>query len=133
MPQFDTIHHINLSVTDLERSAEWYERLLGLQKGWEMEDAEGRGRKTILLHPTSPFRLVLTKHQSNPESPASEFSTGLDHLAFGVPDREALELWQQHLDAHGVEHTPIKEGATGWLIVFRDPDNIQLEIYSQTK
>ncbi|HEX8919507.1 MAG TPA: VOC family protein [Chloroflexota bacterium] len=133
MPQFDTVHHINLSVMDLDRSAEWYERVLGLQKGWEMEDTEGRGKKKILLHSSSPFRLVLSMHQANPGTAASEFRTGLDHLAFGVPDRTALEEWQRHFDALGVEHTPIKEGATGWLIIFRDPDNIQLEIYSQSK
>lgn len=58
---------------------------------------------------------------------------GLDHVAFAVPDRVALDGWVRRLDNTGVEHSPLKEGATGWLVVFRDPDNIQLEIYTAAK
>lgn len=133
MPQFTGLHHINFSVTDLERSADWYEKVFGLSRGWEMQDTDGQGRKIVLLHPESPFRLVLSLHQSNPGDAASEFRTGLDHVAFTVADRRELEAWQRRLDEAGVEHTPIKEGATGWLIIFRDPDNIQLEMYTQGK
>jgi glyoxylase I family protein len=133
MPEFSDIHHLNFSVTDLERSAAWYREVLGLEQGWEMPDQEGRGRKVVLLHPSSPFRLVLSLHQANDGEPASELRTGMDHVAFTVADRPALEQWQRHFDEKGVEHSPVKEGATGWLITFRDPDNIQLEVYTQGK
>ena len=49
MPEFGGIHHLNVSVTDLERSADWYTSVLGLQRGWENPDVEGRGRKLVLL------------------------------------------------------------------------------------
>lgn len=133
MPEFTGIHHINFSVTDLDRSAAWYREVLGLTTGWEMEDTDGRGRKVVLLHPSSPLRIVLSLHQKNEGDPASEFRTGLDHIAFTVADRAELERWQQRFEELGVEHSPINEGATGWLITFRDPDNIQLEVYTQTK
>src|SRR5689334_18154275 len=112
MLKFEGVHHINFSVTDLERSAGWYREVLGLNEGWEMEDVEGRGRKMVLLHPTSPLRIVLSLHQTNMGEPASEFHTGLDHLAFTVEDRAALEAWQRRFEEKGVEHSPIKEGAT---------------------
>lgn len=133
MPEFAGIHHLNVSVTDLERSAAWYRSVLGLKEGWEMEDVEGRGQKVVLLHPTEPLRIVLSYHKSNPGEPFSEFRTGLDHIAFGVADRPALEAWQRQFEEMGVEHSPIKEGATGWLITFRDPDNLQYEMYTQSK
>ena len=133
MPAFLGIHHLNLSVTDLERSAAWYREVFGLQSGWEMDDVEGRGRKIILLHPDSPLRIVLSLHQDNDGQPFSEFRTGLDHLALSVSDRAELERWQEWFDEAGVERSPIKEGATGWLITFRDPDNTQWEVYTQTK
>jgi glyoxylase I family protein len=133
MPEFSGVHHLNFSVTDLNRSASWYIDVLGLNKGWEMEDVEGRGRKLVLLHPTEPLRIVLTVHQSNQGEPFSEFRTGLDHVAFTVADRASLEAWARRFDELGVEHSPIKEGATGWLITFRDPDNVQLEMYTRSK
>jgi len=119
LPQFGGVHHVNFSVTDLERSAAWYAEVLGLTEGWRMEDQGGRGRKVILQHPGSTFRLVLSLHAANDGEPASEFRTGLDHLAFTVADRQELERWQRHFDRLGVGHSPIKEGATGWLIAFR--------------
>jgi glyoxylase I family protein len=131
MPEFSGVHHVNFSVTDLDRSATWYQEVLGLNKGWEMADEEGRGKKFVLLHPTSPLRIVLSLHQANDGEPASEFRTGLDHIAFTVTDRAELERWQHHFESNGVEHSPMKEGATGWLITFRDPDNIQMEVYTQ--
>ena len=133
VPSINGIHHLNLSVTDLQRSAAWYQEVLGLTFGWEMPDVGGRGRKLVLLFPGSSMRFVLTQHEANDGARASEFRTGLDHIAFTVSDRAELEAWQRHLDAKGVDHTPIKEGATGWLIVFRDPDNVQLEMYTQSK
>ena len=58
---------------------------------------------------------------------------GLDHIAFGVPDLESLEDWGRRFQELDVEHSPVKEGATGWLITFRDPDNIQYEMYTLSK
>jgi len=133
MPEISTVHHFNLSVTDLARSAAWYAEVLGLTKGWEMEDTEGRGRKVVLLHSGNLYRLVLSYHQANDGEPFSKFQTGFDHLAFTVTDRAELEAWERRLEEMGVDHSPIKEGATGWLITFRDPDNIQFEMYTQEK
>jgi len=102
MPEFSVIHHLNLSVTDLARSAAWYTEALGLSHGWEMEDQEGRGGKVVLLHPTGPFRLVLSRHRANDGEEASEFRTGLDHVAFTVADRAALETWPTEGNEAGI-------------------------------
>jgi len=133
MPEFSAVHHFNLSVTDLARSAAWYTEVLGLTKGWEMEDTEGRGRKVVLLHDGGSLRIVLSYHQANDAEPFTEFRTGFDHLALTVTDRTELEAWERRFQEMGVDHSPIKEGATGWLITFRDPDNIQFEMYTQGK
>jgi glyoxylase I family protein len=133
MPDFIGVHHVNFSVTDLDRSAAWYIRVLGLQRGWVMDDIDGRGRKIVLLHHGSPLRIVLSLHAANSGETADEHRTGLDHVAFGVRDRPALGEWLHHLEELGVVHSEIKEGATGWLITLRDPDNIQLEVYTLGK
>jgi glyoxylase I family protein len=131
VPEFSSVHHINFTVTDLRRSADRYMTVLQLRMGWEMPDSEGRGRKIALLHPNSPLRIVLTVHESSSGERASEFRTGLDHVAFTVTDRSELESWKRRFEEHGVDHSPITEGKTGLLIVFRDPDNIQLEMHTQ--
>jgi hypothetical protein len=57
-----------------------------------------------------------------------------------VPTRADLEAWQQHLEANGVARvddadkpltqSPIADEPYGSVLVFRDPDNIQLELFS---
>lgn len=132
-PIVNGIHHVNLTVSDLARSAEWYVRVLGLTHGWDMDDIDGRGQKTVLLVPGSALRVVLSRHRAGSGAGFSEFNVGLDHLAFTVADRSELEIWVRKLDAEAVDHSPIKEGATGWLTTLRDPDNIQLELYTLGK
>jgi glyoxylase I family protein len=68
---------------------------------------------------------------SNPVSDRfDERAVGLDHLALRVPDRAALEAWAKHLDELGIAHSGVQEEVGGPLIVFRDPDNIQLELWA---
>jgi glyoxylase I family protein len=74
----------------------------------------------------------LTRHDhAEGDAEFSERRTGLDHLAFGVDRRDDLVAWVARLDAAGVTHSGIKETpATGSsLVAFRDPDDIQLEVY----
>jgi glyoxylase I family protein len=51
-------------------------------------------------------------------------------LALRVPDRDALNAWAKHLDDLGIAHSGVQEENGGPLIVFRDPDNIQLEVWA---
>jgi catechol 2,3-dioxygenase-like lactoylglutathione lyase family enzyme len=75
----------------------------------------------------------LTKHDDPAaDGPFNERRTGFDHIAFQVADRVQVEGWMTRFDqllvSHSeLVHTPI----TGsYLVVFRDPDNIQLEVYA---
>jgi hypothetical protein len=53
-----------------------------------------------------------------------------DPISFGVHDREHIEQWAAHLDAVGVPHSSVIEASLGWLLVFDDPDGLQLHLYS---
>lgn len=51
--------------------------------------------------------------------------------AVGVADRDELAAWAARLDELGISHTGIrdeKEPMAYSTVVFRDPDNIQLEL-----
>ena len=124
MPEFSTVHHVSLSVTDVERSREWYERVLGLQ---EVRSATIAGA-TLTVLGTSGFSITLCQHPANRGERFQETVTGLDHLSFAVADVEALRAWVEHFDGVGVAHSPIAEDPFGPVLVFRDPDNIQLEL-----
>lgn len=131
MPDFTGVNHVALTVRDLPRSVAWYSDLLGLQKIGELPDEGGRGAKVLFRHPTSGLVIVLCAHKANPGEPFSEFRTGLDHLSFTVRDRAELDAWQARFAERGVTHSLIYESPSGRgaVLVFRDPDNIQLEMY----
>jgi len=61
--------------------------------------------------------------------PFDERRVGLDHLAFHITDPDELRHWVTHLDELGVLHSGIIDSGYGPTVVFRDPDNIQLECY----
>lgn len=129
MPDITGVHHINFTVLDLKKSAAWYAEVLGLTRFLELEDT-GQGAKVLFTHPGSRLMIGLTAHASNPGERFSELRTGLDHASFSVSTRQELEAWQTHFEKLGVEHSPITQTPRGaWELVFRDPDNIQLELF----
>ena len=125
--EFPGIGHVALTVRDLQRSVPWYGRLFVAEP--------------VLDEDTGPFRHVvwslggtlLGLHQHADQStsePASEFHTGLDHVAFACADRAELERWEQHLDQLGISHGGIVDAPYGSGLSFRDPDNIPLEFFA---
>ena len=127
VPSIDGVGHIDLSVRDAERSAEWWERVLGF-KLVNIDDRQGR-KGYGMVHPCG-LPVILLEHPQTATERFDERTIGLDHLAFRVPDREALEAWARHLDQLGIAHSGIQDEIGGPLIVFRDPDNIQLEVWA---
>jgi catechol 2,3-dioxygenase-like lactoylglutathione lyase family enzyme len=129
-PPVGGAHHLSLTVTNLDVSLPWYERTLGLMK--IMDENHPGGRAVVLMHPSGQLFVGLHAHERNCGERFDETRTGLDHVSFGVPNRADLEAWEVRLRELGVEYSPIYERAYGSLLVFRDPDNIQLEFISPT-
>lgn len=134
MPEFNGISHVELTVSDAGRSSEWYERVLGLRKIADTPSDEHPtpgvvARVVNLLHPSSLLILGLIEHSAGEPAPFSELRVGLDHLSLAVASREDLDLWADHLDRCGVRRSPIRDDWYGSALAFRDPDNIQLELF----
>jgi glyoxylase I family protein len=72
------------------------------------------------------------QHERGDDGEFTEFRVGLDHLALAVDSRDELVEWVEHLERCGVAHSGISDMPYGSLIVFRDPDNIQLELFALT-
>ena len=124
------VHHFALTVTDLARSTEWYQRVLALEVLREVEVA---GVAFVTLRsPSDGLILSLYQHPANRKERFAETRTGLDHISFGVSSRAELSEWAQRLSDNGVDHSPVAEDPFGAVLVFRDPDNIQLELVAPT-
>lgn len=133
-PPLTGFHHFSPTVRDIEASAAWYERVLGLQRipapfpHWGNEET---GYATVLMNPETGIIIGLHHHEANDGETAHESRTGVDHVAFGVADRADLDTWAAWLDEQGVAHSGVIDATDPMpysTIVFRDPDNIQLEL-----
>lgn len=132
------LHHIALTVTDLEASTAWYQRAFDIKP--VMEEPHEGGWQRLLADQEMQFIIVLHRHDVNQGERFSERRTGLDHFGMAVPTRAELEAWQSHLEQIGVARaeaadrpctqSPIADTPYGSILVFRDPDNIQVEMYS---
>lgn len=123
------LHHLALTVSDAEVSARWYADLIGLQVALAGDDDEVSFR--VLADPSSGTVVGLRQYhrRATAGDAFDEFRVGMDHVAFGVPDLAALEAWQEELERRGITYTPIAQTPIGQVIVFRDPDGIQLEFW----
>lgn len=130
------IHHVSITVTDLETSLAWYERLLGADRvpmKFPHYGCEDTGYGELLVEPRSGVVIGLHTNTGNDGQPFDEARTGLDHLALNVATRADLEAWTARLDELGIEHSGIRAGDQPFpfaTVVFRDPDNIQLELFA---
>jgi catechol 2,3-dioxygenase-like lactoylglutathione lyase family enzyme len=135
-----TLHHIALTVTSFERSLPWYEALFQIRFRNDAPHEGGVGK--LLADDDWSLVIVLHEHEANDGGEFSERVTGLDHVAFGVGSREDLERWTDRLEHLGVRkvaianrpltQSPIVDSPPWGILVFRDPDNIQLEFFSSS-
>ena len=129
MPGFTAISHLDLTVTEVEASAAWYVETLGLHR-LKRVDFDDR-IMIVLFHPESKLVIGLNQHLAGPAERFDERRPGLDHVGFAVTERAELDRWQQRFAELGVSHSPVTDDPSGLgtALVFRDPDNIQLELW----
>ena len=134
------IHHLRLTVTDLERSRQFYTGLLGFEVAAESpppDDPSAEEVFKILFGGVVLIRgnLLLGLR---PMAPAGDRfdpdRVGLDHLSFGVPGRDDLEHALRLFAEQGVTHGEITTLAAFGIDVlpFEDPDGVQLELTAPT-
>ena len=132
------IHHIRLTVTDIERSRKFYTELLGFQVA--VEAPASHDPKSDPSYPVLWGGVVMAKGSyllglrpvAAKGDRFDEDRVGLDHLSFNVESRAALNAAIKLLDERGITRGEIRELTSFGICVvpFRDPDNIQLELTS---
>lgn len=121
--------HLCLRVTDLTRARQFYVETLGFELLHELSDlliCNAYG--TIIA-----FRGNAT--QTDPHDRFDPYRVGLDHVALGVADANALEGMKRELDVAGVPNHGIEQDELTHVsyISFFDPDGIAWELYLPLK
>ncbi|MDQ1361636.1 MAG: hypothetical protein QOJ44_2013 [Acidimicrobiaceae bacterium] len=122
------LSHVQLLVSDVRASAEWYTVALGLEP-YAGSVAVGyvalrhRGSKVVVVLTARPASVV----DSDANGAASSHET-LDHLAFAVSDAVALRAWADHLTEVGLDHPGVVLENGNPSLQLRDPDGIAIEL-----
>ena len=119
---------MTLTVTDLVASADWYERVLGLDR---VLDSEGPTWRRTILASASGLRIGLTAHRTTAaRDQFDEARVGLDHVAIACVDPNDVTAWADHFDELGVPRGDVVDAGYATVMVVRDPDGIPIEFFA---
>jgi catechol 2,3-dioxygenase-like lactoylglutathione lyase family enzyme len=107
---------VQLRVSDVAASVDWYCRALGLVA----PESGAISGAVPLFTANGRFAVVI--------SPGFTGGAHLDHLAFAVADRPALDRWADELAAAGIPHDGVTETPVGFELHLRDPDGLDVEL-----
>jgi catechol 2,3-dioxygenase-like lactoylglutathione lyase family enzyme len=122
------VHHLTLTVTNLQHSLDFYTEVLGFEVAMELGPTRSilsNGSVLVALG-TAP-----DPERAIPDDRFDENRVGLDHLSFSLSSREELDQAVSLFDEKVIPHGEIKDlgEALGLCVLaFRDPDYIQLEL-----
>jgi len=121
------VHHVTLTVQDVDRSAEWYQRVLGPA---DAAKRSGEGWERIRLAWPEGLVIGVTSHKASPPGDAfDEARIGLDHLGLACSSEDEVRRWAERLDEVGVDRGPVETAPYGWAVTARDPDGIAIEFF----
>ncbi|GAC1409891.1 MAG: VOC family protein [Mycobacterium sp.] len=135
-PGITGVHHFSVTVRDIEASLDWYQQVFRADRvpmKFPHYEREETGYGVLLVDPRSGLAIGLHTNTGNDGQQFDEARTGLDHVGFNVATLDDLEAWARRLDELGIEHSGIRTGDAPFAyatLVFRDPDNIQLELFA---
>lgn len=121
------LHHLTLTVTNIEDSITWYQRLLGPANAFERRGAEFR---RVRLTWMNGLILGFTEHATTTSTDRFDHTrVGMDHVALGCRSKDDVEAWAHAIDECGFRRGPIEEVFYGWAVTARDPDDMPLEFF----
>ncbi len=121
-PRLDGVVEVALYVDDMQRSAEFYQRVLGL-------DVLDAGERLTALGVAGRQVLLLCRRTASAKLPvAAHDASGRQHVAFAVPAAD-LDAWAVRLADVGVAIEKRRQWARGGSsLYFRDPDGHLIEL-----
>jgi glyoxylase I family protein len=128
--------HVRLTVTDITRSRAFYERVFGFPVAYEAPPADAdQATKDALafvfggvIYAFGDGNLLGLRPVAPGGDVFDEDRVGLDHLSFRLSSRADLDTAVAALDELGVAHGGAKDLGAIWILEFRDPDGVALEL-----
>ncbi len=112
------MEHVHLTVSDLERSIDWYERAFGMSVRWSDGTTAHVG--------TDRFYVAMTAHHGLPPSKGDRTGTArIAHFAFTTPN---LVAFTERLESEGIAQAGEANRAEGDAIYLDDPDGNHIEV-----
>ncbi len=125
VPALAGIHHLKLPVSDLARSADWYQSRLGYRVAAEFVE-QGTLMGYAMSHPAGGPDLALRL-----DADRARAAAGFDYFAIGVPSREEIDKLAARLTALGEEHAGVHWASIGWILpLLHDPDGHEVRFYT---
>jgi catechol 2,3-dioxygenase-like lactoylglutathione lyase family enzyme len=126
---FPAITHVALTVSDLDRSAEWYSRLFDAQPIMRSVLLKGTPHEYSVAVWAEP-NFAVHHFADGGRDRANARNPGLDHVAFGCESLEEIEQWASRLDELAIERGDVLTDFYGWGLAFWDPDGNALEMFA---
>jgi catechol 2,3-dioxygenase-like lactoylglutathione lyase family enzyme len=121
------VHHVTLTVLDVDRSAEWYQRVLGPA---EAITRSGNGWHRVRMAWPDGLVIGVTAHEATAPGDAFDASRiGLDHIGLACSTEDEVRAWADRLDELQVDRGPVETVPYGWAVTARDPDGIAIEFF----
>jgi catechol-2,3-dioxygenase len=126
------LDHVHVHVADREKSAAWFERILGLQRDSELSDwatdpkgplflSTGEGKHCLALVQGNAEHNRIGDHTVAFNVCAGDFLNFLDHLDdLQLTDRDGSKVTKNDVDDHNLS----------WSLYFLDPDGNRIELTS---
>jgi glyoxylase I family protein len=134
-PALSGFHHVAVTASDVEASADWYQRVFGMTRvpsEFPHHGTDAKGYTVVLVDPETGMSFGVVHHPDNSAEPADETRCGIDHVGIAMTARADLDAWAGWLDSLGIAHSGVTDAADPMpyaALVFRDPDNVQLELF----
>lgn len=120
------IGHVHLKIRDMKESVAFYEKYL------DMKITENLSNSFVFMSAGEMHHELALQEVGETATLPGRHDVGLYHVAFEVPDKEALvevykKLKQGEVAVYPVDHR------ISWAIYFNDPDGNGLEVYWDTR
>ena len=122
------VHHLTLTVTDAQASADWYQRLLGPAT---VVHRQGPDWTRVRMQWPDGLVIGVTQHDATaPDDVFDHARVGLDHVGLACDGEAAVRAWAERMDGLGMGHGPVEDVPYGWAVTARDPDGIAVEFFA---
>jgi catechol 2,3-dioxygenase len=124
VPAQTRIGHVHLKVSDLQRSLDFYQGLLGFELVTTYGD-----QAAFISAGGYHHHIGLNTWQSKGAPPAPEYSVGLFHTAILYPERKDLAVILKRLLDAGYPLTGASDHGVSEALYLNDPDQNGVELY----